>query len=171
MVYNSSAWYTYSIDGSLKSRTPVYQETPLLQIKLSENREHQFILKSSDPDDRELTFVVLNANIDDHFTFHSALAVTTDNRTVYACIEISDFDIACYMRSMKKFRWEYQRSFNNEVEVYSLTISDDDSHLAATIANGFKVWDLRAKLSREGNEVTMALPQGDSKDFQDIAHY
>lgn len=138
----------------------MYGETPLLQIRLKENREHQFILKSSDPNDREMTFVVLNANIDDHFTFHSALVVTRDNKIVYACIEISDYDIACYMRSLKKFRWEYQRSFNNEDEIYSLTLSDDETHLAATIANGFKVWDLKAKLSREGRETAMSLPQG-----------
>lgn len=159
VVYNSKAWYIYSIDGTLKKRTPVFIETPLAEIRLKESREHQFILKSSDPDDRDRTFVVLNANIDDHFEFHTALAVTRDGKKVYACIEISDFDIAIYVRS-PRFRWEYQRSFNNTDEVYSLCLSDDESHLAATVASGFKAWDLLAKLSKEGQEVNMALPTG-----------
>lgn len=163
VIYNSQAWYIYSMDGALKQRTPVYKDNPLQEIRLRENKEHQFILRSSDPKDREMTFAVLNANIDNHFLFHSALAVTRDNRTVYASIEISDYDIACYTRSMRKFRWEYQRSFNNTDEVYSLTLSEDDTHLAATMANAFKVWDLRAKLSKEGKEVNMPLPQGTVK--------
>lgn len=130
-----------------------------MEIRLKESMEHEFILKSDDANDRERTFVVLNANIDDHFLFHTALAVTKDSRLVYACIEISDYDIAIYART-KRFRWEYQRSFDNTDEVYSLCLSDDETHLAATIATGFKVWDLLAKLSKEGKEVNMALPPG-----------
>lgn len=159
VVYNSKAWYIYLIDGTLKQRTPVYKDTPLQEIRLKESKEHQFILKGSDPNDRDMTFVVLNANIDDHFEFHSALAVTKNSKTVYACIEISDYDISIYART-QRFRWEYQRSFNNTDEVYSLALSDDETHLAATVANGFKVWDLLAKLSKEGKEVNMTLPPG-----------
>lgn len=149
----------YSIDGTLKQRTPVYQATPLMEIRLKQNKEHVFILESVDENDRDRTFVVLNANIDDHFQFHTALAVTKDSKTVYSCIELSDFDIAVYTRS-PRFCWEYQRSFNNTEEVYSLCLSDDETHLAATVAPGFKVWDLLAKLSKEGKEVVMSLPHG-----------
>lgn len=158
-MYNARAWYIYSIDGTMKQRTPVYAETPLTDIRLKESKEHQFILKSSDPKDRSRTFVVLNANIDNHFEFHTALAVSKNGKMVYACIEISDYDIAIYKRT-PRFRWEYQRSFNNVDEVYSLSLSDDETHLAAAVASGFKVWDLQATLSKEGKEVNMLLPAG-----------
>ena len=159
VVYNARAWYVYSIDGTLKQCTPVYAQTPLTEIRLQENKQHQFLLKRSDKRDRGRTFVVLNANIDKHFEFHTALAVSKDGKMVYACIEISDFDIAIYKRT-PRFRWEFQRSFINNDEVYSLRLSHDETHLAGAVPSGFKVWDLKAKLSKEGKAVNMLLPAG-----------
>ncbi len=76
------------------------------------------------------------------FDFHSAIALTRDMKTLYACIALSDDAVACY--KLLSNQWKYNRTLgDNYDKLFGLALSPDENYLVATVAFAYKLWDLR----------------------------
>ena len=88
----------------------------------------------------DMTLEVHTADVEP-FYFHSAIAITNDKITVYACIAISDDAVACYKRVENN--WKYDRTLGNNFDkIFALSLSKDENYLAATVSLGYKLWEL-----------------------------
>ena len=70
---------------------------------------------------------------------------------LFAC---SDDAVACYKRDGKC--WKYDRTLgNNQEAIFSMSLSHDEKFLVATVALGYKVWNLQTD-----RMLHMKLPTG-----------
>ncbi|XP_013421183.1 NACHT and WD repeat domain-containing protein 2 [Lingula anatina] len=140
-VYTAYEWYLYTMDAVLVSKAQVPKESPLIQMHLGNDGQHVMVLKSGEEDDNDMTFEVQNGTVDS-FEFHSAMAIAQDMSTIYCCIEISDNCVAVYKRD--NGAWRYNRTLDeNHDPVFALTLCEEETYLVATIASGYKLWDLK----------------------------
>jgi WD40 repeat protein len=94
------------------------------------------------------------------FQFHSAITFTADRRTLYTCIDISDNDVTCHIRTNRRWRYISTLPGNNIDNVFALTLSCDGKILVATVAFGHKVWRLYDKYRAIKNPTMLRLPEG-----------
>ena len=154
VAWTAVEYYIYTLDSQLQSRhkvdstigIPIFMEfvdgdadnaDELLTVFKTQENKH--IPEVETADDMALLF---HGPIEvKPFYYHSAMAMTKDRRTLYACIAISDDAVACYKRVENE--WKYDRTLgDNYDKLYALCLSEGDKYLAGVVALGFKVWDL-----------------------------
>jgi WD40 repeat protein len=94
------------------------------------------------------------------FQFHSAITFTDDRRSLYTCIDISDNEVTCYVRSKRRWRYVNTLPGNNTDNVFALTLSCDGKILVATVAFGHKVWHMYNRHHSVHNPSMLRLPEG-----------
>ena len=168
LIWTSKKWYVYSVEGEFvaKGEADADEKRQMSIICAFTDRggggddaaaaaaaassaERKCLLwKTEKPipgveGDDDMILEMQNARMKD-FHFHSALALSQDMNTLYACIAISDNTVACYKRVADKDEWDYHRSLDaNTDKIFTLTFSPDEAYLIATVALGYKLWDLR----------------------------
>ncbi|ESO82088.1 hypothetical protein LOTGIDRAFT_135306 [Lottia gigantea] len=152
-VCTDKAWYLYMMDGTFISMNTSEQKMPVLHVDLCSNDANYVIVNSGKEDTTDLALESDN-NSFSAFEFHSAIVLTKDKQMLYTCIEISDNSIVLYQRTDKT--WKYVKTISdNKDSVFALALSRDEKYLIATVASGFKLWDLRIMTRRD-----LKLPPG-----------
>lgn len=152
-AWTNKEWYLYTISGKFVSSFTIPLKMPLISVDFGVDEKTYLIVKSGMDGDTDMALEVQDQSIEP-FEFHSAIAVAKDKNIVYACIEISDNNIAVYKKS--DGGWHYDRTLgDNKDLVFCLTLSEDENCLVATIALGFKLWNLKSDTL-----VELKLPSG-----------
>lgn len=156
IVWNEKQWSLYTLTGKcMETENIPADKVPLSNVQLGDEaaKEKYFILKSGLQNDDDLALETKGIDIEP-FEFHSALVTTRDKRTLYSCIEISDHAVVVYKLDGKT--WRYDRTLGENVDaVFSLKLSEDEKYLVATLALGYKLWDLKTDVVRQ-----LKLPHG-----------
>ncbi|XP_069111532.1 NACHT and WD repeat domain-containing protein 2-like [Argopecten irradians] len=152
-IWTSLEWYLYSTNGDLISRHDTPLKMPLLAVDLGNDDKTYLICKSGTENDTEMALEVQDQSIEP-FEFHSGIAVNKEKNILYTCIEISDNAVAVYKREDSV--WRYDRTLGDNFDiVFALTLSEDENYLVATIALGYKLWNLKTDAL-----VQLKLPPG-----------
>lgn len=152
-AWTNKEWYLYTINGKFISSFTIPLKMPLISVDFGIDEKTYLIVKSGMDEDNDMALEVQDQSVEP-FEFHSAIAVSKDKNTVYACIEISDHNVAVYKKS--DGAWHYDRTLgDNKDIVFCLTLSEDENCLVATIALGFKLWNLKSDTL-----VELKLPSG-----------
>lgn len=93
--------------------------------------------------------------------FFSALIMTKDKNTLYACTSKDDYRITKYKSDETSSYWEkvfdMPRAYNDNVEyLLQLKLDREEEMLLATTGNGFIVWFLESK----SDAHVLMLPNG-----------
>jgi len=93
--------------------------------------------------------------------FFSALIMTKDKDTLYACTNKDDYRITKYKSDETSSYWEkvfdMPRAYNDDVEyLLQLKLDREEEMLLATTGNGFIVWFLESK----SDAHVLMLPNG-----------
>lgn len=93
--------------------------------------------------------------------FFSALVMTKDKNTLYACTNKDDYRITKYRSDETSSYWEkvfdMPRAYNDDVEyLLQLKVDKEEEMLLATTGNGFIVWFLESK----SDAHVLMLPNG-----------
>lgn len=140
-TWTTSMWYLYTLNGKCISSHVIELKMPLLSVELGSDDKTYLIVKSGADSDSDMALEVHDKSMSP-FEFHSAVAVSKDKMRVYACIAISDNAVAVYKRETDA--WKYDRTLGDNYDaIFSLKLSDDETYLAATIASGYKLWNLQ----------------------------
>ncbi|KAJ8313494.1 hypothetical protein KUTeg_008055 [Tegillarca granosa] len=152
-TWTSTEWYLYSIGGKYISTQEIELKMPLLSVNFGPDDRTYVIVKSGTDSDNDMALEVDDNSLEP-FEFHSAIAVTEDHTTLYACIEISDHAVAVYKQG--EDGWHYDRTLGDNYDIiFTLTLSDDESYVVGTIALGYKVWNVKTDTM-----VQLKLPPG-----------
>ena len=156
-VWTLREWYVYTIEGIFVRKEAVSKiNNALLNVEFGkemEAEERYLVWKSGEDDDDDMILEVQNGNTDS-FDFHSAIAVNEEKNILYACIAISDDAVAVYKKNDSS--WRYDRTLGDNMDkVFALTLSPGESYLTATVALGYKVWDLK-----NDKMIYLKLPTG-----------
>ncbi|XP_050388645.1 NACHT and WD repeat domain-containing protein 2 [Patella vulgata] len=147
------AWYLYTIDGTFISRQESELNMPVIFVNLSTGDSNFVVVNSGKDDNNEMALESDDGSFA-AFEFHSAIAVSKDRATLYACIEISDNAVVLYRREEKA--WKYSKTISENTDnIFAMALSLDERYLIATVAMGFKLWDLRSSTRRD-----LKLPPG-----------
>lgn len=140
-AWTCKEWYLYTINGKFVEAYTIPLKMPLISVDFGIDDKTYLIVKSGTDRDNDMAIEVQDQSIEP-FEFHSAIAVSKDKSTLYTCIEISDNNVAVY--KMSDAAWHYDRTLgDNKDMVFSFTLSEDENYLVATIALGFKLWNLK----------------------------
>lgn len=151
-IWTSMYWYCYTVQGVLVSKHDTPLKMPLMSVEFCKDKKTYLICKSGTDRDSDMALEVQDNSIEP-FEFHSAIAINKDKTVLYACIEISDQAIAVYKREGKA--WRYDRTLENRDNIFSLTLSEDESYLVGTAALSYKLWNLKTD-----SVVQLKLPAG-----------
>ncbi|KAL8615116.1 hypothetical protein ACOMHN_054485 [Nucella lapillus] len=153
-LWTSKSWQLYTTEGQFLSKQQSELKMPLIDVTVDEEEgKHYLIVKTNTEDDNDMALEVQDKSIEP-FEFHSAIAINQNRKVLYTCIEISDNNVAVYKREDSV--WKYDRTLGENVDaVFALTLTDDEHYLVATIALGYKLWDLHTDTLRE-----LKLPTG-----------
>ncbi len=147
LAWTFKEWFFYSLEGKQEAKQAIDKHSGMLiQMLLGDNNERYMLLKADKTipgveTESDMTLSVVNGSIE-AFDFHSAIAVTKDCQTLYACIAISDEAVACYKH--ENGSWKYDRTLgDNIIKVFSLTLSYDENFLVGTVSLAYKLWNLK----------------------------
>ncbi|KAL8578633.1 hypothetical protein ACOMHN_007091 [Nucella lapillus] len=148
VAWTCKGWQLFSIDGHFLSKHQSELKMPLMDVMLDESEGQNFlIVKTSGEEDNDMALEAQDKSVEP-FEFHSAIAINQSRRVLYTCIEISDNNVAVYKREDSV--WRYDRTLGeNPDPVFSLKLSGDEHYLIATIALGYKLWNLHTDKMRE----------------------
>ena len=141
-VWTAKHWYLYTKAGVLISKNAAEKhQQPMMHVDLGDKDEYSYLMmKSGEPNDDDMTLVI-NDEIEP-FEIHSAMRLTRDMQTLYACIAISDNAVAVYKREGNV--WKYDRTLaENQSKLFSLRLSLDENYLVGTTAKGYMLWCLK----------------------------
>ena len=150
IVWTSQKWYLFSIEAEFitKGSGTDKKGMSIIHADLVQNQDEQILVwKTEKPipgveSDDDMILEITGCNLQE-FSFHSAIAISKDKSILYACIDISDDTVACYKRVTGQTKWSYDRSLGKNVDkIFTLTFSPDEKYLVATVALGYKLWDL-----------------------------
>ena len=152
-IWMGTEWALYTIEGNFVSKFQSELKMPFVNVDLAFDDKVYTMVKSGGEGDSEMALEVQDKSVSP-FEFHSAIAMTTDKQTLFTCIEISDNAVTVYDRDGSM--WKYNRTLGENADtVFSLTVSRDKNYLIATVALGYKLWDLKNDKLRE-----LRLPSG-----------
>lgn len=152
-ICTSQEWYVYSIQGEILSKHDTPLKMPLLSVEFGKDDKTYLICKSGTEHDTEMALEVQDQSIEP-FEFHSGISINREKNILYTCIEISDNAVVVYKREDSV--WRYDRTLGDNFDiVFALTLSEDENYLVATIALGFKLWNLKTDAL-----VQLKLPPG-----------
>lgn len=90
---------------------------------------------------------------------------STDHRTIYTCIAISNGDVVCYKLADSTVKgspstWVFERSLGtNHNKLFAMTLSDNEAYLLSTLALGYKLWHVTEESADGGSPMTeLKLP-------------
>ena len=140
-MWTANEWFLYTIGGKFVSTFKTDLKMPLMSVEFANDGLTYLIVKSGAESDPDMALEVADKSVEP-FEFHSAIAIAKHKMTVYGCIAISDNAVAVYKRQENV--WKYDRTLGDNYDrVFSLTLSDDEGYLVATVALGFKLWNLK----------------------------
>lgn len=152
-AWTAKSWYLYSTDGKFLSKQQSELKMTVIDVSLDEEGKNYLIVKTNTEDDNDMALEVQDKSIEP-FEFHSAIAIDRARAVLYTCIEISDNNVAVYKREDSV--WKYDRTLGENLDaVFALKLSENEQYLIATIALGYKLWDLQTDKMRE-----LKLPAG-----------
>lgn len=101
----------------------------------------------------------------DAFEYHSAIVLTKDKTTLYACTTDGNYSVSKYTKNPETKTWELTENLprmqNDDTEVIlQLKLDKHDQVLFGTTSNGFVIWDFNdeGNISREA--IVLKLPYG-----------
>ncbi|KAL5006957.1 hypothetical protein ScPMuIL_015763 [Solemya velum] len=152
-IWTKMEWYLFTLNGTFISSHDIELKMPIVNVEFGGDNMTYLTVKSGMDSDNEMTLEVQDQSIEP-FEFHSAIALSRDKQKMYTCIEISDFAVVVYVKD--NAGWHYDRTLgDNNDEVFALTLSKDENYLVATIATGYKLWNLKTD-----NRIDLTLPSG-----------
>ncbi|XP_076470740.1 NACHT and WD repeat domain-containing protein 2-like [Babylonia areolata] len=157
VAWSGQGWQVFSIDGQFLSRHQSEHRMPVVDVLVDPEEEGKsksfLVVKTSADEDNDMALEVQDGSVEP-FHFHSAIAVAGSRRLLYTCIEISDNNVAVY--KLEGAAWKYDRTLGeNPDPVFALKLSADEHYLVATVALGYKLWDVHTDKMRE-----LKLPPG-----------
>ncbi|CAG5115605.1 unnamed protein product [Candidula unifasciata] len=153
-VWTDKSWMLFKQDGSFVSEYTSELKMPIISVELDNdvNGIH-FIIMKSEETASEMALEAHDKSIR-AFEFHSAIAINKTRTVLYACIEISDNAVVCYVRQGSL--WRYQKTISENADnIFSLFLSDDQNYLIGTATQSYKLYDLQTDTMQE-----LHLPQG-----------
>ena len=149
IVWTSKEWFLFDTNLQLLQNDSLAKdENTVIHIDPTVNKDERLLIWKNDKpipgveSDDDMTLEFHNSDTED-FYFHSALTITKDRKTLYACIAISEEAVAVYKRS-EEGKWKYDKTLgSNYDKVFALRLSQDEAYLVGTVALAYKIWDLK----------------------------
>ncbi|XP_008551438.1 NACHT and WD repeat domain-containing protein 2 [Microplitis demolitor] len=205
-IYGTHEWCRFDLRGNLLSRhtttTPQidYNKWKILLVEYTDLTDYRIVFWSGKLDEPSMLIFYNNEknngnnNCDNHqqhfesdknesevianpLEFHSAMVLTKDKKTFYACTTKDDYRVTKYTIEITdnscsccwKRQYDLPRAYNDNTEyILQLKIDRDEETLLATTGNGFIVWwlslissDMDDKTcATKHNPAVLTLPHG-----------
>lgn len=159
LIWSLRDWFLYAFDGTLLDSCCLdkHQGTIVyMDLGRNEDEDERYLIRKLDEtmeDEVQMILDVTKNGSTEGFLFHSAIALSKNKRTLYACTMVGNNAISRFRRLETK--WIYDRTLENKDAIYSLLISPDDRHVVATVIFGYKRWEVATN-----SLVLMRLPVG-----------
>ncbi|KAK0175700.1 hypothetical protein PV327_009429 [Microctonus hyperodae] len=166
IVYGKNEWCRYDLRGNLVSRhlTPVdYNLWHILHIEYTTLNVYRLIFWSGNLENASMLIHSYDeGDIFYHLEFHSAMTMTVDKKTLYACTNATDYRVTKYVVNELQRCWQREfdmsRAYNDKTEyLLQLKIDRDEEILHATTGNGFIIWLLK---EYKNEPAVLTLPNG-----------
>ncbi|KAL6427738.1 hypothetical protein ACFW04_008880 [Cataglyphis niger] len=164
-IYGKLGWCRFDLRGNLldtHSNPEDSNKWPILDVEYTSLDYYRIIFWSGSLDDtRMLLHTYRKKTSLDPFEFHSAMVMTKDKGTLYACTCKDDYRVVKYSNDETSSYWEkifdMPRAYNDDVEyLLQLKMDREEEMLLATTGNGFIVWFLESK----SDAHVLMLPNG-----------
>ncbi|XP_060597437.1 NACHT and WD repeat domain-containing protein 2-like [Ruditapes philippinarum] len=153
VIWTEHEWFLYTISGRFLSRHTIEMSMPIISSDFGPDGRLYIVVKSGGPNDNDMTLEMSDNSIEP-FEFHSAISISKDKQIMYTCTEKSDNFVAVYKRDGAV--WRYDKTLGDNFDmVLALNLSEDEKFLVATIALGYKLWNLKTDVM-----VPLKLPHG-----------
>ncbi|KAM0725564.1 NACHT and WD repeat domain-containing protein 2 [Formica fusca] len=164
-IYGKLGWCRFDLRGNLlntHSNPEDSNKWPILNVEYTNLDHYRIIFWSGSLDDtRMLLHTYRKKTSLDPFEFHSAMVMTKNKGTLYACTSKDDYRVVKYSSDETSSYWEkvfdMPRAYNDDVEyLLQLKMDREEEMLLATTGNGFIVWFLESK----SDAHVLILPNG-----------
>ncbi|CAH1380087.1 unnamed protein product [Tenebrio molitor] len=170
-IYGIASWVMFDMRGNKEEEfaSTLFdpKEWQILQMEF-ENPTHYRIIfwKGNLDDDRMLLHLKVEDDEFEPFEFHSAIVLTKDKSTLYACTTEGSHALTKHVKSMETKKWEFvenlPRMENDDSEVMLQLILDkhDKVLYGSTTSNGFVIWDFNDEDNISREAIVLKLPYG-----------
>ncbi|KAH0810500.1 hypothetical protein GEV33_012289 [Tenebrio molitor] len=169
-IYGIASWVMFDMRGNKEEEfaSTLFdpKEWQILQMEF-ENPTHYRIIfwKGNLDDDRMLLHLKVEDDEFEPFEFHSAIVLTKDKSTLYACTTEGSHALTKHVKSMETKKWEFvenlPRMENDDSEVMlQLILDKHDKVLYGTTSNGFVIWDFNDEDNISREAIVLKLPYG-----------
>ncbi|XP_043470617.1 NACHT and WD repeat domain-containing protein 2 [Leptopilina heterotoma] len=164
-IFGKSAWCRFDLRGNLLANFTSPEDTnqwSILEIEYTTLDEYRIIFWTGNLDDPlMLLHTYRKKGTLESFHYHSAMVMTNDKKTLYACTTKENYRVTKYFIEETSSYWEkisdMPRTNNDEIEyILQLKLDKEEEILLATTGNGFVVWFLESK----SDAHVLSLPNG-----------
>ncbi|XP_046423821.1 NACHT and WD repeat domain-containing protein 2 [Neodiprion fabricii] len=164
-IFGRMGWCKFDLRGNLLGNHTTPEDSnqwQILHLEYTTLSEYRIIFWSGNLEDSAmLLHAYRSKGALDPFEFHSAMVMTSDKKTLYACSTKNDYRVTKYICEKSSSYWEkvceMPRAHNDDVEyLLQLKLDRDEETLLGTSGNGFVVWFLESK----SDAIVMMLPNG-----------
>ncbi|XP_015602008.1 NACHT and WD repeat domain-containing protein 2 isoform X2 [Cephus cinctus] len=164
-IFGRMGWCKFDLRGNLLGNYTSPEDSnqwPILYVEYSTLDDYRIIFWSGNLEDSSmLLHAYKKKGALDPFHFHSAMVMTNDKKTLYACTMTNDYRVIKYTIDETSSYWEntleMPRADNDEVEyLLQLKLDKEEETLMATSGNGFVMWFLETK----SEAMVLMLPNG-----------
>ncbi|XP_011338040.1 NACHT and WD repeat domain-containing protein 2 isoform X2 [Ooceraea biroi] len=164
-IYGKLGWCRFDLRGNLLDTHTNPEDSnkwPILYVEYTNLDHYRIVFWSGSIDDSRMLLHTYKKKISlDPFQFHSAMVMTKDKGTLYACTSKEDYKVVKYRNDEISSYWEkvhdMPRAYNDDIEyLLQLKLDREEEMLLATTGNGFIVWFLESK----SDAHVLMLPNG-----------
>ncbi|XP_014210635.1 NACHT and WD repeat domain-containing protein 2 [Copidosoma floridanum] len=164
-IYGKSGWCRFDLRGNLIGNHTSPEdpnEWSILELEYSTLDDYRINFWSGNLDNPKMLLRTYRNNVYlDPFLFHSAMVMTKDRKTLFACTMENNYQVTMYSLEDTSTCWtrvrDMPRAHNDQVEyVLQLKLDKENKTLLATTGNGFIVWFLEENT----DAIVLMLPNG-----------
>ncbi|XP_068899926.1 NACHT and WD repeat domain-containing protein 2 isoform X2 [Tenebrio molitor] len=169
-IYGIASWVMFDMRGNKEEEfaSTLFdpKEWQILQMEFESPTHYRIIFwKGNLDDDRMLLHLKVEDDEFEPFEFHSAIVLTKDKSTLYACTTEGSHALTKHVKSMETKKWEFvenlPRMENDDSEVMlQLILDKHDKVLYGTTSNGFVIWDFNDEDNISREAIVLKLPYG-----------
>ncbi|XP_033222269.1 NACHT and WD repeat domain-containing protein 2 [Belonocnema kinseyi] len=164
-IFGKSSWCRFDLRGNLLGNYTSPEDTnqwSILDIEYTTLEEYRITFWTGSLEDPlMLLHTYRKKGSLDSFHYHSAMVMTNEKKTLYACTTKENYRVSKYIIDESSSYWEkvldMPRADNDDVEyLLQLKLDKDEETLLATTGNGFVLWFLESK----SDAIILLLPNG-----------
>nr|CAI5835187.1 unnamed protein product [Callosobruchus analis] len=168
-IYGTEDWVRFDMRGNKQEefKGPLDgTDWPILYMELDNKTQYRIIFWKGTLDDENMRLLLVTEDGSYKcLEYHSALVLSKDKNTVYACTTPGTYQISKFIKSEDTKTWEkvedLPRAGNDELEMMlQLKLDKDDKYLFGTTSNGFVIWDLDEENKTYEEAIVLTLPYG-----------